>query len=73
MTADLKTLILSPWMAPHRIAKWQDAVVLAVVPDKRGAVRADVLEVYEARCDSPSVKIQIPAGQANPAPPVGMM
>lgn len=61
MTAELKTLILSPWMSPHRIAKWQDAVVLAVVPDKRGAPRADVLEVYEARCDSPSVKIQVPA------------
>lgn len=61
MTTELKTLILTPWMAPHRIAPWQQAVVLALVPDKHGASRADVLEVYEARCDSPSVKIHVPA------------
>lgn len=61
MSAELRTLILSPWMAPHRIAPWQQAVVLAVVPDKHGELKADVLEVYEARCDSPSVKIQIPS------------
>jgi 5-methylcytosine-specific restriction endonuclease McrA len=55
MTADLKTLILSPWMAPHRIAHWHDAIVLAVTE------KADTLESYDVVCASPSVSLQIPA------------
>ena len=55
MSAELKTLILSPWMAPHRIAHWHDAIVLAVTD------KADTLESYDVVCSSPSVSLQIPA------------
>jgi 5-methylcytosine-specific restriction endonuclease McrA len=51
----LRTLVLTPWMARHRIAGWQDGVVLAVTG------KGEVLESYEAVCASPSVSLQIPA------------
>lgn len=54
MTA-LRTLILTPYMAPHRLGSWQDGVVLAVTS------KVDVLEEYEAICSSPSVSLAIPA------------
>jgi 5-methylcytosine-specific restriction endonuclease McrA len=51
----LRTLVLTPWMSPHRIATWQDGVVLAVTG------KCDVLEEYDVECASPSVCIQVPA------------
>jgi 5-methylcytosine-specific restriction endonuclease McrA len=51
----LRTLVLTPYMLPHRIASWQDGVVLAVT------FKAEVLEAYDAVCASPSVSLQIPA------------
>ncbi len=54
MTA-LRTLVLTPWMQPHRLASWTDGVVLAVTH------KVDVLEEYEAVCSSPSVSLAIPA------------
>jgi 5-methylcytosine-specific restriction endonuclease McrA len=51
----LRTLVLTPWMSPHRIASWQQGVVAVL----SGA--ADPIEQYEAVCASPSVSIQIPA------------
>jgi 5-methylcytosine-specific restriction endonuclease McrA len=51
----LRTLILTPWMAAHRVSSWQDAVVLAVTH------KADTLESYDVVCSSPSVSLQIPA------------
>jgi 5-methylcytosine-specific restriction endonuclease McrA len=51
----LRTLILTPWMQPHRLATWQDGVVLAVTE------KGDVLEAYEAICASPSITLAIPA------------
>lgn len=51
----LRTLVLTPWMSWHRIATWQDGVVLAVTG------KGDVLDSYEAVCASPSISIQIPA------------
>ena len=50
-----ETLVLTPWMAPHQLAKWEESVIL-VYCDK-----ADVLESYEATVSSPSVTIRIPA------------
>jgi 5-methylcytosine-specific restriction endonuclease McrA len=55
MTATLRTLVLTPWMAYHRIARWDQGVV-AVVTGK-----VDVLESYEAICASPSISVPIPA------------
>ena len=37
-----KTLVLAPWMAPNRIASWQQAVVLVYLG------KVDVLEEYDA-------------------------
>jgi 5-methylcytosine-specific restriction endonuclease McrA len=51
----LQTLVLAPWMAPHRLSKWEEAITL-VYCDK-----ADVLETYEATVSSPSITLRIPA------------
>jgi 5-methylcytosine-specific restriction endonuclease McrA len=50
-----QTLVLSPQMQPHRIASWQEAIVL-VYTDK-----CDVLEEYDATVSSPTVTLQVPA------------
>ena len=49
------TLVLNPYMAPHRICTWFDGICLIV----KGSV--DVLEEYEETVSSPSVTMQIPA------------
>lgn len=51
----LRTLVLTPWMACHRLASWQDGVVLAVTG------KGEVLDSYDVECASPSVSLQIPA------------
>ena len=50
-----QTLVLNPSMQPHRIASWQEAIVLVYTE------KAFVLEEYEATVSSPSVTFQVPA------------
>lgn len=50
-----QTLILNPWMAPHRVCNWQEAITL-LVTDK-----IDVLEEYDVTVNSPSVTMNLPA------------
>ncbi len=50
-----QTLVLNPWMSPHRIATWQDGIVL-VVTDK-----VDVLEVHDETCSSERLTLQVPS------------
>ena len=49
------TLVLNPWMQPHRVANWQDAITLLV----KGAI--DVVEEYDETVSSPSTTFNIPA------------
>ena len=49
------TLVLNPWMAPHRVCTWFDGICLIV----KGTV--DVLEEYDETVSSPSVTMQLPA------------
>lgn len=49
------TLVLSPWMAPHRVAPWDVAICLLV----KGTI--EVLEEYEETVSSPSTTFKIPA------------
>ena len=49
------TLVLTPWMAPHRIVNWQDAITL-VVTDK-----VDVLEEYDEIIRSAHTSHALPA------------
>lgn len=51
----LRTLVLTPWMSPHRIASWQAGVTLVVLG------KGEILEGYDVECSSPSVRIQVPA------------
>ena len=37
----MRTLLLTPWMAPHKIISWERAVVLLVLD------KVDVLEEYD--------------------------
>jgi len=52
---ELRTLILTPSMSPHRIATWEQAVVYLF----EGT--AEVIESYEATVSSPSITIEVPA------------
>lgn len=49
------TLLLTPWMQPHRIVSWQTAVTLLFNE------KIEVLEEYEDIVRSPSITIQVPA------------
>jgi len=49
------TLLLTPWMMPHKVITWQDAVTMAFLG------KVDVLEAYDEFVRSPSVVIQVPA------------
>jgi 5-methylcytosine-specific restriction endonuclease McrA len=51
----LRTLVLTPWFSPHRIAGWQQGVVAVL------SGIAESVEQYDVVCASPSVSIQIPA------------
>jgi 5-methylcytosine-specific restriction endonuclease McrA len=55
MSIPMQTLMLTPWMAPHRIISWQRAVVL------RYLGRVEVLEEYDDTIASPSVVLKTPA------------
>lgn len=48
-------LVLTPWMAPHRVATWQKAIAQEYTDE------VDVLERYEEAARSPSVTIRFPA------------
>jgi 5-methylcytosine-specific restriction endonuclease McrA len=54
-----RTLVLAPWMAPNRIASWQQAVVLVYLG------KVDVLEEYDAEEHAPASSsrwtIRVPA------------
>jgi 5-methylcytosine-specific restriction endonuclease McrA len=49
------TLILNPWMQPHRVASWQEVITLLV----KGAI--NVIEEYDETVSSPSTTFNIPA------------
>ena len=53
MTA--QTLLLTPWMMPHKVISWQTAVTLLFLD------KVEVLEVYEDEIRSPSVALRTPA------------
>jgi 5-methylcytosine-specific restriction endonuclease McrA len=51
----MRTLLLTPWMAPHKIISWERAVVLLTLD------KIDVLEEYDVEIRSPSVAMRTPA------------
>jgi len=55
MSATTHTLVLTPWMSPHRIVTWFDAICLWYTG------KAEVLEEYDETVSSPSTSIKIPA------------
>jgi 5-methylcytosine-specific restriction endonuclease McrA len=53
MTAE--TLVLTPWMAPHKIVPWQTAVVMSYLG------KVEVVEEYDEDIVAPSLTIKTPA------------
>jgi 5-methylcytosine-specific restriction endonuclease McrA len=53
MTA--QTLLLTPWMMPHKVISWQVAVTMLFLD------KVEVLEAYDEEIASPSLVIQMPA------------
>jgi len=52
----MRTLLLTPWMSPHRIISWQRAIVLLYTG------KVEVLEVYhDEALVSPSLALKTPA------------
>lgn len=51
----MRTLLLTPWMAPHKIISWERAVVLLVLD------KVDVLEEYDQEIRSSSLTLRTPA------------
>ncbi len=51
----IRTLLLTPWMAPHEIISWQRAVTLLYLD------KVEVLEAYDDELRSISVSIKTPA------------
>jgi 5-methylcytosine-specific restriction endonuclease McrA len=49
------TLLLTPWMAPHKVISWQAAITLSVLG------KVDVLEEYDEAIRSPSLTMRAPA------------
>jgi 5-methylcytosine-specific restriction endonuclease McrA len=50
-----RTLMLTPWMAPHRVITWQRAVVLLYLG------KVEVLEEYDDHIVAPSITLRTPA------------
>jgi 5-methylcytosine-specific restriction endonuclease McrA len=50
-----RTLLLTPWMSPHRVISWQRAIVLFYLG------KVDVLEEYEDKIVAPSITLRTPA------------
>lgn len=55
MTMSTQTLLLTPWMQPHRIVPWQTTIVLLFNQ------KIEVLEEYDEVIRSPSTSIKMPA------------
>jgi 5-methylcytosine-specific restriction endonuclease McrA len=53
MTA--QTLLLTPWMMPHKVISWQTAITLLFLD------KVEVLEEYEEEIRSPSLALRTPA------------
>jgi 5-methylcytosine-specific restriction endonuclease McrA len=51
----MRTLLLTPWMAPHRVIPWERSVVLVVLG------KVDVLEEYDEEIRSQSFALRTPA------------
>jgi 5-methylcytosine-specific restriction endonuclease McrA len=51
----MRTLLLTPWMAPHRVVTWERAVVLVVLG------KVDVLEEYDEEIRAPSRSLRTPS------------
>jgi 5-methylcytosine-specific restriction endonuclease McrA len=51
----MRTLLLTPWMAPHKIISWERAVVLLVLG------KVDVLEEYDEEVRSRFLALRTPA------------
>ena len=51
----MRTLLLTPWMAPHKIISWERAVVLLVLD------KVDVLEEYDEEIRAPSRSLRTPS------------
>jgi 5-methylcytosine-specific restriction endonuclease McrA len=51
----MRTLLLTPWMAPHKIISWERAVVLLVLD------KVDVLEEYDEEIRSCTLALRTPA------------
>jgi 5-methylcytosine-specific restriction endonuclease McrA len=51
----MRTLLLNPWMSPHKIISWERAVVLVLLG------KVDVLEEYEDEIRSLSLSLRAPA------------
>jgi 5-methylcytosine-specific restriction endonuclease McrA len=51
----MRTLLLTPWMAPQRVISWERAVVLVVLG------KVDVLQEYEEAIRAPSLELRTPA------------
>ena len=51
----MHTLMLTPWMAPHKIISWERAVVLAYLG------KVEVIETWDAELRGPSVAMKAPA------------
>ena len=50
-----QTLLLTPWMTPHKIVSWKTAITLFFLE------KVDVLEEYDEAISSPSVTLRAPA------------
>ncbi len=50
-----ETLLLTPWMIPHKIIPWQTAVTMSFLG------KVDVLEEYDDVIRSPNMAIKAPA------------
>src|SRR6476659_4910833 len=51
----MQTLMLTPWMAPHKIISWQRAVVLTYLG------KVEVIETWDAELRGPSATMLTPA------------
>jgi 5-methylcytosine-specific restriction endonuclease McrA len=49
------TLVLTPWMSPHRVVPWQSAVVMSYLG------KVDVLEEHDEVVRSPSLSMRAPS------------
>lgn len=49
------TLLLTPWMAPHRIVDWYTAICMQILG------KIDILEIYDETVSSPSTTMSVPA------------